>query len=326
MSKKYHHLTYELGYQICILKDRGSSYAAISRALNVHQSTISREFKRNSSKSNYCYKKAQEMATKRKNTKPNKKMTATLISTIHEKLKNQWSPVQISGWMQTQEKEHVSYKTIYNYIAKDTKLNGSLRKQLRHNGKKYNKQSKGNSGRGCIPNRIDIDQRPPIVDQKIRLGDWELDTIIGAGHKGVIVSMVERVSKLTKIVKVSRKTADEVAQAIVDQLKPYKAFVHTLTSDNGKEFAFHQKISLELSADFYFATPNHSWERGLNEHTNGLIRQYFPKSQCFTTLTSEDILRVENLLNSRPRKVLGFATPQETFDKLSSSMLSLGAQ
>ena len=326
MPKGYYHLTYELRCQIYILKDSGSSAAAISRALNVSPSTISRELSRNMGTKGYCYLEAQEKAIKRKNSKPSSKLTTTIISTIDEKLNEQWSPVQISGWMQIHEMECVSYKTIYNYIAKDAKLGGSLRKQLRHNGKKYNKQSKGNSGRGCIPNRIDIDQRPAIVDQKTRLGDWELDTIIGAAHKGVIVSMVERVSKLTKIVKVSRKTADEVAQAIIDQLMPYKAFVHTLTSDNGKEFAFHQKISLELSAEFYFATPYHSWERGLNEHTNGLIRQYFPKSQSFTNLTSEDILRVENLLNSRPRKVLGFATPQETFDKLSSNMLSLGAQ
>ena len=145
-------------------------------------------------------------------------------------------------------------------------------------------------------------------------------------YNGVIVSMVERASKLTKLVKVSHKTAEEVGRVIVERLAPIKAFVHTLTADNGKEFASHCKISVELSAAFYFATPYHSWERGLNEHTNGLVRQYFPKSQSFTALTLEDVRRVEALLNNRPRKTLGFETPLETFDRLSSSMLHLRAQ
>ena len=174
------------------------------------------------------------------------------------------------------------------------------------------------SGRGCIPGRIDIDQRPDIVEEKNRLGDWELDTIIGANHKRAIVSIVDRASKFTKLVKVSHKTSEEVGQAIITALDPISPFVLTLTADNGKEFANHQKVSSELNAEFYFAKPYHSWERGLNEHTNGLVRQYFPKSSSFENISGEDIEKVENCLNNRPRKILDFETPMEAFERLSS--------
>jgi len=321
MPKGYHHLTYAQRCQIYILKDRGDSSSSIARALDVHTSTIGRELKRNKGGKGYRHQQAHEKALLRRNSKPNKKINVQIATTIEEKLQSQWSPVQISGWLKRHGKEHVSHETIYNYIWKDKQQGGLLYKELRHQGKKYNKHGKGTSGRGCIPNRIDIDQRPSIVEEKTRLGDWELDTIIGAGHKGVIVSMVERTSKLTKLVKVSHKTAEEVGRAIIDQLSPIKAFVHTLTADNGKEFAFHQMVSFELSADFYFATPYHSWERGLNEHTNGLVRQYFPKSQSFTDASLEDVQRVETLLNNRPRKALSFETPLEAFDRLSSVMI-----
>jgi IS30 family transposase len=321
MPKGYHHLTYDQRCQIYILKDRGDSLSSIARALHVHPSTIGRELRRNKGRKGYRHQQAHEKALLRRNSKSNIKINVQLAATIDEKLKSQWSPMQISGWLKRHDKAYVSHETIYSYIWKNKRQGGLLYKELRHQGKKYNKRSKGTAGRGCIPNRIDIDQRPAIVEAKTRLGDWELDTIIGAGHKGVIVSMVERTSKLTKLVKVSRKTAEEVGQAIVDQLRPVKDFVHTLTADNGKEFAFHQMVSFELSADFYFATPYHSWERGLNEHTNGLVRQYFPKSENFTDVTLEDIHRVETLLNNRPRKALGFETPLEAFDRLSSNML-----
>jgi IS30 family transposase len=326
MPKGYHHLTYDQRCQIYILKDRGDTSSTIAKVLNVHHSTIGRELRRNKGQRGYRYQQAQEKAFLRKNSQPNKKMTSQLIFSIEEKLKLQWSPVQISGWLKRHGKEYVSHETIYNHIWKDKQQGGQLYKELRHRGKKYNKQRKGTSGRGSIPNRIDIKQRPSIVEEKSRLGDWELDTIIGAGHKGVIVSIVERTSKLTKLAKVSHKTAEKVGRALIEQLKPIKAFVHTLTADNGKEFAHHQKVCFELEAGFYFATPYHSWERGLNEHTNGLVRQYFPKTQSFLNTTSKQVKEVETLLNNRPRKALNFETPLEAFSRLSNNMLYLGTQ
>jgi len=321
MPKGYHHLTYIQRSQIVILKDRGDSLNKIAKALNVHHTTISREIKRNSGEEGYNYQQAEAKAIANRPSHPKKKMTPQLIELLEEKLKLQWSPVQISGWLKVKGKGLASHETIYKYIWQDKREGGLLYKELRHNGKKYNKRSKGSTGRGCIIGRVDIDQRPPIVAEKTRLGDWELDTIIGARGEDAIVSIVERASKLTQLVKVGRKTAQEVSQALIASLEPMKAFVNTLTADNGVEFAYHQKVSRRLRAEFYFAKPYHSWERGLNEHTNGLIRQYFPKKTHFSDISTEDIKRVELLLNNRPRKVLNFETPIERFEKLSKGMV-----
>jgi len=321
MPKGYHHLTYVQRSQIAILKARGDSLNKIAKALNVHHSTISRELKRNSGEQGYNYQQAEAHAIASRPSSPNKKMTLSMVALIEEKLKLQWSPVQISGWLKQKNKGHISHETIYKHIWKDKQQGGFLYRELRHHGKKYNKRSKGTAGRGCIISRVDIDQRPLIVEEKTRLGDWELDTIIGAKGQDVIVSMVERASKLTRLVKVDRKTAQNVSQALITNLEPMKAFVHTLTSDNGVEFAYHRKVSRRLDAGFYFAKPYHSWERGLNEHTNGLIRQYFPKKTNFSDISIEEVKKVELLLNNRPRKVLNFETPIERFEGLSKNVV-----
>lgn len=205
--------------------------------------------------------------------------------------------------------------SIYGLIKKQA---DSCIKTCATKGKKYNKRSGVNAGRGCIPGRIDIDQRPDIVEKKVRVGDWELDTIIGKGHKGAIVSMVDRASKLTKLAICKSKEAAPVTDALTRCLKPIANFVLTLTADNGKEFAKHAKVSRKLKADFYFAKPYHPWERGLNEHTNGLVRQYFPKGTSFDTISNEDVARVEHLLNNRPRKILNFRTPIEAFNQMTA--------
>jgi IS30 family transposase len=246
-----------------------------------------------------------------------------MIAIIEEKLKLQWSPEQIAGWLKNEGGECVSHETIYQHIWTDKKRGGALYKELRHHGKKYNKRSGKTAGRGCIPNRIDIEHRPSIVEEKKRPGDWELDTIIGADKSGVIVSMVDRASKLTRLKKLDNKSAKEVSQALIEKLKGQEIIVHTLTADNGKEFADHEHVSNELGADFFFAKPYHSWERGLNEHTNGLVRQYFPKKYKFSNLSEEDIERVEQLLNNRPRKILGFETPFKVYQRLTDSAKEL---
>lgn len=323
MPKGYHHLTYAQRSQITILKDRGESANKIAKALKVHHTTVTREVKRNSENSTYHQEKAQAKSEFRKSShsKAKKKMKPELVAMIKQKLELQWSPVQISGFLKKRSIEEISHETIYKYIWEDKRHGGLLYKHLRHQGKKYNKRGHKLAGRGCIIARIDIDQRPQIVEEKSRLGDWELDTIIGTQGEDVLISMVERASKLTRLVKVNRKTADNVSKALIQALEPMKAFVETLTADNGLEFAYHQKVSARLSAGFYFAKPYHSWERGLNEHTNGLIRQYFPKKTNFADVTDEDIKRVEILLNNRPRKVLDFENPIERFDRLSKDVI-----
>ena len=319
MSRNYHHLTSDLRCQIYILKKRGESVVQVSKELGVHRSTIYRELKRNSGKRGYRYKQANEKALRRRDraSKRKVKMTQMTIFMIKEKLNLQWSPEQISGWLKKMEyKKYVCHETIYQYIWRDKAKKGLLYKNLRHSGKKYNKRSKGMAGRGCIPHRVDIDKRPDIVEKKIRLGDWELDTIIGTEQSGAIVSIVDRASKLTKLIKVFRRTSQEVTDALIRGLRPLKRFVLTLTADNGKEFTNHQKVSEILKAEFYFAKPYHSWERGLNEHTNGLVRQYFPKTKRFDEISEEDLMEVEILLNNRPRKVLEFESPIEVFNRL----------
>ncbi|MDB6096016.1 MAG: transposase [Francisellaceae bacterium] len=173
----------------------------------------------------------------------------------------------------------------------------------------------GTSGRGCIPNRVDIKERPAIVETKTRIGDWEGDTIIGANHQGVILSYVDRASKFTILAQLKDKTAAGILSATKERLTPFSRLVKMITYDNGREFASHSLISEHLKAKCYFATPYHSWERGLNEHTNGLVRQYFPKSSNLTLISADELQRVENLLNNRPRKVLGYLKPKEIMSK-----------
>lgn len=320
MPKGYHHLTRDQRCQLYTLKKRGDSAATIACELGVHRSTIYREVNRNSGLRGYRYEQANAKALQRRRMASSKKpkMTDATIFLIKARLRLQWSPIQISGWLKKKEyAKAVSHKAIYQYVWQEKRQGGVLYKNLRHSGKKYNKRSKGMAGRGCIPNRIDIDKRPAIVEEKSRLGDWELDTIIGTEQSGAIVSMVERRTKLTKLTKVDRKTAQEVEQALLNRLRPIKDFVLTLTSDNGKEFANHQRVGEVLQSGFYFSKPYHSWERGLNEHTNGLVRQYFPKSKRFDEITANDLMKVEILLNNRPRKVLDFETPIGVFNRLS---------
>ena len=328
MPKGYHHLTRDQRCQLCTLKDNGESITKIAMHLSVHRSTVYREFNRNKEQTAYDHDQAHKKALeKRSNGCPQLKMTKLMISHIEEKLHLQWSPEQISGWLKKQPGScSISHETIYKHIWKDKRRGGDLYKQLRHHGKKYNKRSGHNAGRGCIPGRIDISERPAIVDEKSRLGDWELDTIIGKEHKGAIVSMVERYSKLTLLAKVSRKTASEVKGALIRKLGDLADCVHTMTSDNGKEFADHLEIARELGATMYFARPYHSWERGLNEHTNGLVRQYLPKQERLDDLTDEAVQGIENLLNNRPRKVLQFNTPIEVFNKRRSELLTVALQ
>ena len=227
MSKDYHHLTRDQRCHLYALKKRGDSAITIANELRVHRSTIYRELKRNLGKNGYRYKQANEKTLHRRHLASIRrpKMTLISISVIEEKLRFQWSPVQISGWLKKHgSAKTVSHETIYQHIWQNKRKGGLLYKELRHRSKKYNKRSKSTARRGFIPNRIDIDQRPIIVEKKIRLGDWELDTIVGTGQSGSIVSMVERTSKLVMLINVTKKTAHQVELALLERLKPIKKF------------------------------------------------------------------------------------------------------
>jgi transposase, IS30 family len=314
MPRGYHHLTRDQRCQLAALKNSGKSASDIANDFKVDRSTIYRELTRTPGKYEYQQAHSKYLEEKKKSPR-NAKMTPELIATVEDKLKLQWSPEQISGWLKRNSDRSISHETIYKHIWADKKKGGNLYKQLRHCGKKYNKRSSDKAGRGCIPGRIDIAERPPIVETKERLGDWEIDTIIGSEHKGVIVSMVERHSKFTYLAKASRKTAEEVEKALTQTLNEVKDVVLTITADNGKEFANHRSIAEKLEASVYFARPYHSWERGLNEHTNGLVRQYLPKQMRLDGVTEQTLREIEHLLNNRPRKILQFRTPEEVFQE-----------
>ena len=289
--------------------------------IGVSQGTISRELARNKGFRGYRFLQAHRFAVQRGLARKGvvRVMTPCLIVRAETLLcDNQWSPEQISGALNREDGTKVSYESLYRHIWSDKRTGGTLYLNLRQRGKKRNKRGAATAGRGLIPGRIDIAQRPAIVDAKSRLGDWELDSIIGAKHRGAITSMVERKTKLTILELLDGPTSEATKEGIIRRLTPHKKHVLTLTSDNGKEFSGHTEISKKLGSGFYFCTPYHSWERGLNENTNGLVRQYFPKGTDFAKLTAVDVQRVENLLNNRPRKALNYHSPNEVFTKLTA--------
>jgi IS30 family transposase len=312
----YTHLTTDSRSQIYALQSTGVAQKNIAKHLCVSRSTICRELKRNVGQRGYRHKQADEMAASRRyqaSSRP-KKMTPAIIKTIDERLAEHWSPEQIAGVMESNN-IHISHESIYRHIWANKRAGGRLYTHLRRRGKKYNRRGAKTAGRGCIPNRVDIQQRPKIVEKKCRIGDWEGDTIIGAKQQGVILSLVDRKSKYTLLAKMEGKYAGQVPGLIKKCFKrlPKKIAGHSITFDNGKEFSQHEKITKKTGLRCYFATPYHSWERGLNEHTNGLVRQYCPKGSNLTHYSDEDIQYVENQLNNRPRKVLGYRTPKEVF-------------
>ncbi len=309
----YKQLTREQRYQIYALKKEGHNQTAIARNLGVHQSTITRELARNQGERGYRPKQANELARARKQDRVRPRITSEQWTQVENLLRQQWSPEQISGRLKLEQKMHISHERIYQYIYADKAGGGTLHLNLRCR-KQRRKRYGSYSRRGQIPNRVLIDQRPQVVAEKARFGDWEADTIIGRNQQAAIVSLVERKSKLTRLSRVARKTAELVTNAVTTRLQSFT--VKTITSDNGREFAHHQQIGQQLSADFYFAHPYHSWERGLNENTNGLVRQYFPKKSEFSKITDRQITKVEERLNHRPRKTLGYKTPNEVFFKL----------
>ena len=237
---------------------------------------------------------------------------------VDEKISKQFSPDQISGKLRMLG-IHISHERIYQYLLDDKRSGGQLYKNLRHSHRKRKKRYGSREKRGQIPNRVSIDKRPKIVDARERIGDWEADTIIGRNHKGAMVTLVERKSKYTLIRKISRKTSLLLNSAISELTKGFKERFITMTVDNGREFAGHEEINSKLGVDVYFAHPYHSWERGLSENTNGLIRQYFPKKTDFREISDKEVLQVQHILNNRPRKTLGYLTPNEVFNNIKTN-------
>ena len=238
---------------------------------------------------------------------------------IEHFLRQDWNPERISIWLYNETHPCISYEWIYQYVLADKQAGGTLYRHLRY--KKQRKKRYGvYSRRGQIPDQVSIVQCLAVVDGRTLFGDWELDTVIGKNHRQALVTLVERKSRLTLIAKVMRKTAENFSATIIQLLKPLAPWEHSLTADSGRAFAQHLDIAKQLNARDYFAHPFTSWESGLNENTNGLIRQCFPKEHDFTTITEKQIEKVMNKLNNRPRKCLGFKHPIRYFSGLNQTL------
>lgn len=309
--KQYTQLTQEQRYQIKALLKMEHTQTAIAIVLDVHRSTICRELRRNHEQRGYRPKQAHEKAMHRRQHKTRSIITRETWELIEEKLSMDWSPEQITGWLKRHGCQAVSHERIYQYVYTDKRIGGELYKHLRCQ-KKRRKRYGSYDFRGRIPARRGIETRSETVYMRERLGDWEVDTMIGKGHRGVLLTASERKSRFTLLRQVRQKSADLVGEAMIDLLN-WVSHVKTITADNGKEFADHQLVSHTLNADFFFAHPYASWERGTNENTNGLIRQYLPKDRDLSTVTAAEEIMIMDRLNLRPRKCLDFRTSFEVF-------------
>jgi IS30 family transposase len=311
---KNKHLTSSQRYQIQVLLQVNTSKDKIAKLIDTDKSTIYREIARNKSKRVYSAMNAQVFSDERKERfGRHRRLTSSMEKTIKDKITNeQWSPQQIVGESKLNNKVMVSHERIYQIIRQDKKDGGTLYTHLRH--KLKHRKQPVNGTKISIKNKVSIELRPAIVDAQERYGDWEIDTIIGKDQKGAILTMTERKTGFLLMEKMKfGKQAEPLAKAVIRLLTGYKNTVHTITSDNGTEFAEHELIAKKLNADYYFAHPYSSWERGLNEYTNKLIRQYIIKGSSFDIYDDAFIKLTQNKINRRPREKLGFQSPLKIF-------------
>ena len=310
------HLTEVQRYTIQALREQNLTIKFIADCLGRDKSVISRELRRNRDQRNGRYDAglAQRKYRKRMEEKPKRiRFTPSMKETVDSLLREDYSPEQIRGRMKLLGTDMVSHEWIYQYVWQDKKHGGELYTHLRRKGRKYRQRGSSKDSRGIIKDRVGIENRPKIVDEKQRFGDIEFDTIVGKNHKGALFTANDRKTSIGWIAKLSGKDSVPLSDAAIRKLMPFKGLLHTITSDNGKEFANHKAIAEALGVDFYFAHPYHSWERGANENMNGLIRQYIPKGTSLEDIDDEYIEMIQEKLNNRPRKKMGFLTPYEYF-------------
>ena len=316
----YHQLTQEQRYQIYALKKTGHSNTEIAEVIGVHKSSVSRELRRNRGRRGYRPQQAHKLAIKRRR-KAVPRISAKTWTIVEKLLRQEWSPEQISGRLNKEQKIGISHEWIYQHVLTDKRTGGDLYKHLRCQKQRRKRYGTYNR-RGKLLNCHSIEERPALVNQRKRLGDWEVDTVFGKDHKQALVTLTERKSRFTLLGKVSQRSAQAVQDQICQLLLPVKNKVHTLTSDHGKEFAYHEQIAQRLQLKYYFAHPYAAWERGTNENTNGLLRQYFPKKHDLQQVSHKEINRTTSRLNFRPRKSLRFKTPFEVFYQTAVALTS----
>jgi len=322
----YSHLNIDQrNYLYQLQQTRTLSQSELGKLIGCSQSTISRELKRNkNSEGLYLPDTAQRLSEKKRKESKREfsNITEETIQMIKNGLKDRYSPEQIAGRLKREKKKSVSHETIYKMIYKNHKECGEYQKYLRQGKKKRKKRKAKNTCKIGIPNRVGIEDRPKIAEEKKEIGHWESDTMIGGNHSGVLVTHVDKASKFLVAALGKDKSMKELNEVTIKLFKDIdKEKRKTFTCDNGKEFSGHEELSQVLSADFYFANPYCSWERGLNEHTNGLLRQFFPKGTNFKIVKPEEVEKAVNLINNRPRKSLDYQTPYEVVYNISSDIM-----
>ena len=320
MKQKYKHLTQDERYSIERMRKAGYKQTEIAELLDRSEGTISREIRRNMGKRGYRSGQSGDLAAQRcLESRKAKRFTAEVQKAVEYYLREDYSPEQVTGFMRRQGEDTVSHERIYQHIYADFKAGGSLHKHLRRKRKRRKRRLGRPDKRGAIVNRVSIEERPASVDSKYYYGDWEGDLIVGGKDGGAVLTLAERKTQLCLMYPLQSKRSDEVQAAMIKVLQPFIGKIRSITLDNGKEFAGHEGVSEALGTQVYFAHPYSSWERGLNENTNGLIREYLKKGEGLLGLSLEECNGIADRLNDRPRKTLGFVAPIELYHKLIAS-------
>jgi len=317
---RYHQLTSEERYALSALRRQGLSRAEIGRTLGRHPSTIGRELKRNSRKDGgYRPSTAGEMTRgRRSRSRRNQQFTSEDWSLVLACLRELWSPEQIAGRLARDGLLSISHETIYRYIWNNRRIGGSLHTCLRQDPKQLRKRYGRYDSRGRLAGKRPIADRPSGAHNRSRVGHLEGDTMIGTFDKHCVLTLVCRKTGHTMIGKLYGRTTKAVNRRATALIRHAARRTLSITVDNGTEFHGYKKLEEAIGAKVYFATPHHSWERGTNENTNGLIRQYLPKRTSMSHITQRDCTRIAAALNNRPRKRLGYLTPAEVYEKSSS--------
>lgn len=311
----YRQLTPEERYALSALRRQGLSQAAIARTLHRHPSTISRELRRNSRGHWYRPSKAEQMTRgRRSRSRRNLRIQESSWALVVSLLELRWSPEQIAGRLRSEGRLRISHETIYRHIWADRRRGGALYKHLRGAQKRRRKRYGAYDSRGRLAGKRSIDERPPGAKNRSRFGHLEGDTVIGT-DRHCILTLVDRKSGFLWIGKLPRRSVQATNERAISLIRGAARPIRTLTLDNGTEFHGYKAIEAATRATIYFAAPHHSWERGTNENTNGLIRQYLPKRRSMAAITQADCNRIAEQLNDRPRKRLGFLTPKECYEK-----------
>ena len=313
----YHQITFAERYTLGLLRQRGASPAIIARLLGRHRSTISREVRRNRAHSDATYRP--QLADwyargRRSRSRRNRRFTAAAWARVEALLREDWSPEQVAGRLRRWGELAISHETIYRYIWADKRRGGTLHQHLRGARKRFRKRYGSYDSRGRLAGKRPITARPAAAEQRTEVGHWEGDTLLGAGQAGpCVLSLVERKTGYLVLGKLQRRCSTEVNRRARGLIVAQPRAVQTITVDNGTEFHEYAALERATATRFYFATPHHAWERGTNENTNGLLRQYLPKRASMARLTQGECNRIAAKLNRRPRKRLGYRTPEECY-------------